>query len=313
VRRHLSLASQPDAKEATQLALSSQGNALFAALSGFFAAAGADPGVLFSPVSLLVGGVGSGTFAYDGRCRQPGRDAKRPRGFQDEVPLVARVAVPGSLAALSIACAFQPGTSLLAASRAGVSVAKSQGKKERARMIDALAGLGARFLHEPGLKKELLTRFGPTEQGNWGPADLIMSGDIQQVPVLGGSAEQEGLTLPWNNADDKLSDMLAKEAWGRSHCIVAVDAAGLFVALSYRALPDELYIDEFELSMPTFAVPVLRGVPRVAPGEALRTPAALFLDRDESGAMSGVRAIPSAEAEPLCLVRDAETREVFAA
>ena len=64
--------------------------------------------------------------------------------------------------------------------------------------------------------------------------------------------------------------------------------------------------------MPAFAVPVLRGVPRVTPGEPLFTPAELYLDRDETGAICAVRAIPFETAQPLRIVRDAGSKEAFA-
>lgn len=311
MRRYLSLATQQETQDAAQLALASQGNALFAALSGFFAAAGAHPGVLFSPVSLLVGGLGSGTFAYDGRARQPGREVKRPRGFEATPPLAAEVAVPGSISALAVACAFHPGTTLLAASKAGVSAARAAGARERARLIDAVAGLGARFLTEPGLKRELLAKFGPAEQGNWGLADLVATSEIQKVP-LAGDGEGESLTLPWQGGGSQLEQMLAQRAWGRPQNIVAVDATGLFVALSYRELPERAYLEEFEVTMPAFAVPVLRGVPRVTPGEPLPTPAELYLDRDETGAICAARALTLPQLEPLRIVRDTGTKEAFA-
>jgi hypothetical protein len=315
MRRYLSLATQQEVHDSTQLALTAHGNALLAVLSGFFTAAGGHPGVLFSPVSLLVGGLGSGTFAYDGRARQPGREVKRPRGFEGAPPLVSQIAVPGSIAALAVACAFHPGTSLLAASRPGVSAAKSAGARQRAAMIDAVAGLGARFLSEPRLKRELLARFGPAEQGNWGTADLVAASDIQRVPLPSVTGEGESLTLPWQvDGASKDADVegATRRAWGRAQNIVAVDASGLFVALSYRELPDLGHLEEFELSLPAFAVPVLRGVPRVTPGEALPTPADLYLDRDESGAICAARALAASDGPALRIVRDAATKEAFA-
>ncbi|HYP88320.1 MAG TPA: hypothetical protein VEQ59_09200, partial [Polyangiaceae bacterium] len=54
--------------------------AIDAVIAGYFAAAGAYPGVLFGSVTVLLGGTGSGDRAFDGRVRQPGRNAKRPRG-----------------------------------------------------------------------------------------------------------------------------------------------------------------------------------------------------------------------------------------
>ncbi len=171
------LASDPVAREAAETVFKSSGSSLQAALTGFFVAAAHDPGVLFSPVSLLVGGVGSGVFAYDGRCRQPGKEAKRPRGFlnDDEVPTPARVAVPGSVAALAVACAFQSGTTLLSCVRPGVHAAKSSGAKQRSVLLEYVASLGATALQEPSVKRAFVSQFGAVEQGTIGVADLVPS------------------------------------------------------------------------------------------------------------------------------------------
>jgi hypothetical protein len=143
--------------------------------------------------------------------------------------------------------------------------------------------------------------------------DLVASTDIQKVPIANSAAGEASLILPWNSPAEKVSDSVEREAWGQSHCIVAVDGTGLFVALSYRDLPDLVVLPEFELALPAFAVPVLRGVPRLTPGEALPTHAELWLDTDETGSICAVRARPSSRAEVLRIVRDTATREAFSA
>ncbi|HET9960276.1 MAG TPA: hypothetical protein VFQ61_37555, partial [Polyangiaceae bacterium] len=99
--RHAVAASDSIAEQAATERLAAGGSAVTAVLAGFFAVAGARPGVLLGPMSILVAGVGQGARAFDGRVRQPGLGAKRPRGILDgsEVPEAAQVAVPGALGA----------------------------------------------------------------------------------------------------------------------------------------------------------------------------------------------------------------------
>lgn len=302
------MATSPVAHEAAEAALAAKGGALSAVLAGFFADAGADAGVLFSPVQLLVGGLGAGAFAYDGRPRQPGREVKRPRGFQsgEEVSPAARAAVPGSLVALSIACAYQTGVSLLSASKSGVVKAKAAGCKRRAEFIDRMAGLGASGLCEPQLKRALLSRFGPPEGGQWGHQDLVPVHSVQQ-----GAIERAGrLVVPWGDAAALEGVSVDGAAAGPSHALLAIDASGLLCAMSYRSLSEDLVLEEFEVAVPALARPVLRGVPRVAPGTPLSGPARLALTRDSRGRLDGVEAQVSDQGEPLRLVRDAETKLV---
>lgn len=307
-RKSGALASCPVAREAAESALAAKGGALSSVLAGFFAAAGMDAGVLFSPVQLLVGGLGAGAFAYDGRPRQPGREVKRPRGFREdeEIRPAARAAVPGSLVALSIACAYQSGASLLAASKAGVTQAKAAGSKRRADFIDRIAGLGAASLSEPSLKRTLLTRFGPPEGGQWGHQDLVPLESVQQR----ASERRSRLVVPWVDATPPEGGLSGVSAAGQAHALLAIDASGLFCALSYRSLPEDLVLEEFEVAVPALARPVLRGVPRVAPGTPLTGPARLALTRDDRGRLDGVEAQVSDHGEALRLVRDAETKLV---
>jgi hypothetical protein len=83
--------SDDTAREAAQAYLDAGGDAVGAAVSGFFAAAGASPGVLFGAVGLIVAQVGMGVRAFDGRERQPGLGQRRARGLApgDAVPAAA--------------------------------------------------------------------------------------------------------------------------------------------------------------------------------------------------------------------------------
>lgn len=297
------LASDPVAREAAENVFQGNGSALQAALTGFFVAAAHDPGVLFSPVSLLVGGVGSGVFAYDGRCRQPGKEAKRPRGFlnPEEVPATARVAVPGSVAALAVACAFQSGTTLLSCVRPGVHAAKTSGAKERSILLEYVASLGATALQEPSIKRAYISQFGAVEQGTVGAADLAPAADLQ-VPV---SKSGEAFKLPWAEPCSS-----AREDHGEGHAIVAVDAKGLFVAMTYRSLPAGARLEPFDTTVPSLSIPVMRGLTRITPGAPLSCPAEMEIISTSSGRFEQVVAIPRMGAAPLRLYRDSETQEV---
>lgn len=300
--RFAALASSQVAREAAEEICESRGSAMQAALTGFFASAAQDPGVLFSPVSLLVGGLGAGVFAYDGRCRQPGREAKRPRGFVEasEVPATARVAVPGSVAALAVACAFQAGTTLLSCVRPAVQAAKSAGHKERAALLELVASLGATCLQEPQVKRAFLSQFGAVEQGTIAAADLGPPADVQNR-VERGEAE---FLLPW------ASEGTVSEHMGEAHGILAVDAKGLFVALGYRSLPAGETLAGFDITLPSLAAPVMRGVTRVAPGSSLPAPVDLRIGLSDTGRFERVSAQVRPGAQKMELYRDPETQEV---
>lgn len=274
------LATTELAQEAARTALADGATALGAALTGFFVEAGQSPGVLFGPLSLLVGGLGSGVFAYDGRHRQPGLDAKRPRGFEEgeEIPGAARVAAPGSIHAAALACAFHPGTTLLSCVRPGVSRAKQVGSKGRAELLEIVAGKAATSLNDPRVRKAFISLFGTVEGGLLTPADLGAREDVQAKAVL----DDEAYHTPWGKADNATA--------GAGHAIVAGDSKGLFVALSYGELSSGLELTPFETTVPMTAQPVLRGVPRISPGAPIPRADNLRILRTQSGTVCGAAA-----------------------
>ncbi len=127
------------------------------------------------------------------------------------------------------------------------------------------------------------------------PADL-------QVPV---SKTDDAWKLPWSEPSNT-----AREDHGEGHAIVAVDSKGLFVAISYRSLPAGARLDPFETTLPSLAIPVMRGLTRVSPGAALACPAEMEILAGSSGRFEQVVAVPRLGAAPLRLYRDAETQEV---
>jgi hypothetical protein len=102
--------------------------------------------------------------------------------------------------------------------------------------------------------------------------------------------------------------------------VLAVDTQGVFAAVAYRPLLEGVTIDELELVAPALAVPVLRGVPRVVPGQRLGSGFALGVRLDERTrplelAFEPTRTSLGAvtpDVSRLGLRRDAETRLVLA-
>jgi hypothetical protein len=131
---------------------------------------------------------------------------------------------------------------------------------------------------------------GPSQGGLVTPADFGVAADIDQPAVertLGGMSVSEP---PWSQEWDGED---AKEL-GIGCAVCAVDVRGVFAVLSYRRVVDGVVIDELDLEAPLLAVPVRRGVKRVAPAAPLPAPAPIAIVRDASGAPSEVIAAPTA-------------------
>ena len=290
--RSAAIANDPVADEAAQEFLLSGGSAVGAVLSGFFAAAGAHSGVLLAPVSLLIAGVGAGARAFDGRLRQPGRGTKRPRGFKsgEEIPNAARVAVPAGVGALLVAHAYDGSQRLSSIMKAGISRAERSGAEGRGDLLRRIRAVGAGATAEAAFVRPMLRVAGPSQGGLVTPSDFGAMSDIDQPAVerrLGGMTLSEP---PW--ASESEGDDAQELGIGCAVC--AVDVRGVFAVLSYRRVVDGLPIDELDLEAPLIAVPVRRGVKRVAPAAPLPAPAPIAIVRDPSGAPSEVIAAPTA-------------------
>jgi hypothetical protein len=290
--RSAAVANDPVADEAAQEYLLSGGSAVGAVLSGFFAAAGAHSGVLLAPVSLLIAGVGAGARAFDGRLRQPGRGTKRPRGFKtgEDIPGAARVAVPAGVGAVLVGHAYDASQRLSSIMKAGISRAERSGAEGRADLLRRIRAVGAGAMSEAAFVRPILRVAGPSQGGLVTPADLGAVADIDQPAVerkLGGMTLSEP---PWSAEWE--GDGAQELGIGCAVC--AVDVRGVFAVLSYRRVVDGLVIDELDLEAPLLAVPVRRGVKRVAPSAPLSAPAPIAIVRDASGAPSEVIAAPTA-------------------
>lgn len=323
MQRAAVISTHPEAHEVAEEVLRDSGSAMTAALAGFFAAAGGQPGVLFAPLTVLVAAGGAGVRVFDGRCRQPGLGTKRPRGFLpgQSIPEAAYAPVPGSVAAALVACAYTPGTSVTSVVRRGITAARKAGAARRAAVLERVSSLGAGFLGDGLLKGPLLGELGPAQGGLFSSGDLAPPREIDRTAV-----EVDGLwQAPWAeppkpsagegpegaSTSERIEDSAAQAA--ENHVLCAVDVHGRFVALAFERWRDGILLPELELSLPRLAVPVRRGVPRVEPGASLRAVAPLGIRRDAAGQAVELVASPadlSLAVPELTLLRDPSTLEV---
>lgn len=291
--------------------LAAGATALDAVLAGYFAAAGAYPAVLLGPVTLLLGGTGSGDRAFDGRVRQPGKNAKRPRGTLpgEEPPLAARVGVPSSVPALAIAVSYGAQSSLGRLVQSGVALARERGAERRAAVLARVGEVGALAFSEPEVSRALVRAFGAPNGGALTPADFARPEGLD-VPASRSAVAGGRLTAPWAGE--------ATAPFARGTIVSAVDVNGLFVAAAFETQPEAAYVEELELSAPLLAVPTMRGVPRVPPAAPLAAPAPIWIDYDSAGSAYELWAAPQAQsvdeagARRLGIRRDGAKRTVEA-
>jgi len=278
--RAAALATDERVEELASEELVRSKSAVAAVVAGFFAAAGAADDVLLGPVTLVVAGVGSGGRAYDGRLRQPGLGARRPRGFvSDEVPLASRVALPTSVAALTVALAYDRRATLTAVARVGAREAVRVGSPERARLLERIAAAGPAALGESSFVRPLLHVASPSEGGLITPADFVATEDVAMEAKLRRSAGEKSLEAPW--ADAKAEPVAPG---GERHGICAVDANGVYAALCYERIGTGLPVPGLGLIAALGAVPVRRGTPRITPGARLPAFAPVAIRCDDGNA-----------------------------
>ncbi|HET7545571.1 MAG TPA: hypothetical protein VFK05_37145 [Polyangiaceae bacterium] len=313
--RALALSNDPIAEEAAVAQLGQAGSAVGAVLAGFFAAAGGYSGVLLSPLTVLVAGIGTGGRAFDGRLRQPGLGTKRPRGFlpDEPIPAAARIAVPGAVAAAAVANAYDGAKSLGSLVKHGILRAERAGAEARAEVLGRVRSLGQVAFSEQGFARPFLRLAGPSEGGLVTPSDLTNVTDIDHAASTRSVAGSEFLEAPW--AEASLNATLPKEL-GIGAVVCAVDVRGVFAAAAYFRPSDGLEIDDLALLAPYVAVPTQRGVPRQAPGSSLPAPAPIAVRCNEGGvpvevcAEPGACALDFANAPRLSIARDPHSREV---
>jgi hypothetical protein len=255
-RRRAAAGSESHAAEAAREVLA-RGNAVDAVVAGVLMAAAESPGVLLGPLQLLAGGAGAGLIAVDGRVRQPGLGAPRPRGFlpTEPVPEAARVGVPFLPAAAAAVVASLGAGTLLRAAGPALAWARSRAP-ERAGVLEAIARRGAPALAEEAVSAELRAVAGRAAHG------LLMPADLSGVPAVTRCEERSlgpsGLLVaPWRAEGVDASS---------AHVVAAADGRGLVAIACYEAPVEGVAIPALGLVAPRTAAPVLRGQPRVAPG-----------------------------------------------
>jgi hypothetical protein len=272
--RAVAVGNDPVGQEAATEWLLGGGSALGAVISGFFAAAGAHSGVLFSPLTLLAGGVGTGVRVFDGRLRQPGLGARRPRGFVEDgaIPGAAYVAVPGAVAAAVVAQTYEGERSLGAVMRRGILHARSAGADARAGLLLTIRGLGAAAFADPSVVRPLIQIAGQSEMGQLTAADLAvvpMDVDHAAVPHPDAPGWWEA---PWAGEGGKDDPSQAL-----SIVLCAADGRGGLAAACFQRVLEGIAVDALEVVAPGAAIPVRRGITRTAPGERLSTRAPLAI------------------------------------
>jgi hypothetical protein len=280
------IANDPVAEEAAQDYLLAGGTAIGSALCGFFAAAGSYAGVLLGPVSVLVGGVGAGARAFDGRLQQPGQGMRRPRGFRpgEQIPDSARVGVATSVTAALVAFAYSGGQGLGSILKPGISRAQRSGAELRADLLRRIREAGAAAMSEAQFVRPMLHVAGPGQGGLVTAADFGKVSDVDRPALERRIAGRQVALPPWHD------EAVETDAIGCAIC--AMDTHGVFCALTYQRSSGGLTVDELELEVPLVAVPVRRGVTRTMPGARLPAPAPIALRRDASGVLCEVLAAP---------------------
>jgi gamma-glutamyltranspeptidase/glutathione hydrolase len=287
------IADDPVAAEAAEDVLLSGGSALGAVVAGFLAAAGAHSGVLLSPITILSAGAGLGARAFDGRCRQPGLGTKRPRGFKEgeSIPLAARLAIPAALTAIAVAIAYDEQAKVSRLVKSGIRRARDSGADARAEVLERVRAVGAGALTESVFTRPLLHAGGESNGGVLTSADLRSIEHIDHAAEIRDDGGARWVVAPWAFADgiDPVPDEL-----GTGHGICSVDVRGACAVLSYRRVMNGVPVEELEMDAPAIAVPVLRGVTRVAPGMSLPSPAPIAIRVDDSGVPLEALAAPAA-------------------
>lgn len=262
-----SFANHAEVAEAMAAAATNRSNAVDVVVSGLFAYAAVDASLLLGPVQILIGGPGAGLQAVDGRVRQPGLGAPRPRGFvsTEAVPAAASVGVPCfSSAALAALAAYGTRTINQAVSPA-VDVAKGH-DPERAKALALVARHGPTAIGRDEIGGLLIERFGRMAGGLLTQEDLIATAPpVEAVPVYkadgNGGARPEFALMPHAASHEERIVGSSRLAM-----LLAVDVHGLFCAAAAEIHPDALLVEELGLAAPRLAEPVRRGEPRITPG-----------------------------------------------
>lgn len=306
--------TQSEAAQTAQEFMLDGGSAVGAVLSGYFVDAGLRAGVLLGSLVLFVAGTGHGVRVFDGRLRQPGLGAKRPRGFEalSAVPGAAYVAVPQSISVAAVAHAYERSSSFADVVRQGVRRARLLEAEARANVLEAVQMQGARALSSQAVLRPLLRATGVSEGGLLTAADLAAVHEFDWVACPFPEAEGWHVA-PW--ALDSAGSVGTNTAHGE--VLMAVDSRGVFCGACYQCATDGVEIGELGLVAPKSAIPVMRGVPRTAPGSPIAAPGRMAVQIENATALAiaadistNVMSETLINAPTLAIQRNAHSRQV---
>lgn len=256
------LTNRPEAQEAAEECLKNGGSALDAALAAYFAVAAVTPWGLLAPVTILVAGSGVGVRAVDGRARQPGQGIERPVRYQDEAsaPDFTRASAPGTAAAISLAASMFGRQTLVRLAHQGARLAKKQGARTRAAMIERLGSAKAWALQDRAFLAEVAERVPRFEGALLQPADL--TAESVEVVACEPTAQLGGLPAalpPWHDPT----------ATAPARALHLVSERGSLAGVISAAPTRSIALFDGELELPALAEPMLKSVPRLRPGTPL--------------------------------------------
>jgi len=230
------------------------------------AACATDPSVLLGPVQILLLGTGGGGQCVDGRLLQPGLGGKRPRGFTegDTVPLAARAGVSRYASAVAAALATHGTMSFSTAMGVALELAEDADRKAT---LERLASRGPLALAEASIARELTAALGALGGGTLTEGDLKEPRPEVSAVTPEVRGEIELAFVPFAPAQHSVRGV---------HIVAAADARGRGAIACFERSAVGTPIPALGLFAPSSpAQPVLRGVPRAAPGTPLTAAAPL--------------------------------------
>lgn len=281
IRSSAAASTHPAAAEAATQAFHVEpgdvaGTAIDAVVAGVLALCVRNAGVMLGAGTLILGGTGEGSVVIDGRARQPGLGAARPRGFTDAraIPDAARIAAPLLPHALTLAHAGRGNRTRTALLRYAVDAAKAIGKVDdaRAESLRAFGREGGNFLHAGPIREALLEASARSLGGALTRDDLeALRPELARAKKLDLDARQWAIA-PWARALGENAEATAPDAPGEIAIIAAADPYGAVAIASVLVPSMATPIGQTGLSAPHLARPVLRGVTRENAGAPLAAP-----------------------------------------
>jgi hypothetical protein len=201
--------------------------------------------------------------------------------------------VPAALTAAAVAVAYDEQAKVSRLVKSGIRRARDSGADARSEALERVRAVGAGALTETVFTRPLLHAGGESNGGVLTAADLR---SIDHIDVAAETREEGGarwVVAPW-----AFSDVVepVPEALGTGHAICSVDVRGAFAVLCYRRVMNGVSVEELEMDAPAIAIPVLRGITRIAPGMSLPAPAPIAIRVDEVGSPLEALAAPGASA-----------------